>query len=294
MNKKYKGIILIVSSAFFFALMMMFVRLAGDLPSMQKAFFRNAVAVVFSLIVLLKDKSAFHIPKGSLKYLVMRSLFGTTGIICNFYAIDRLVLADASILNKMSPFFAIVFSFILLKEKVKPFQLGVVITAFLGSLLVIKPSFQNTELFPALMGLLGGLGAGLAYTFVRKCGELGVKGPLIVFFFSLFSCVVLCPFLIFDYHPMTAKQLIFLILAGLSASGGQFTITAAYFYAPAREISVYDYSQIVFTSLLGFFVFGQTPDALSVVGYVIIVLMAVLMFLYNTGKCFNKNDEKIT
>ena len=108
-----------------------------------------------------------------------------------------------------------------------------------------------------------------------------MKGPFIVFFFSAFSCTVTLPYLIFNYHPMSGVQLLYLLLAGLSATGGQFTITAAYIYAPAREISVYDYSQIIFSSLLGFFVFGQTPDIWSFIGYVLIVLMAVLMFFYN-------------
>ena len=70
-------------------------------------------------------------------------------------------------------------------------------------------------------------------------------------------------------------------MAGLSAAGGQFTITSAYCYAPAKDVSVYDYSQIIFAAALGFMVFGQIPDLLSWIGYFIIVAMAVLMFVYN-------------
>lgn len=282
--KKYKGILLIVLSAFCFALMSMFVRLAGDVPSVQKSFFRNIVAAVFAAVILLRAHTRPQLTRDAWGYLLLRAFFGTLGILCNFYAVDRLVLADASILNKMSPFFAILCSYFVLKEKITPARMAIVLGAFIGSLFVIKPSFQNTSLLPALVGLLGGLGAGVAYTMVRKLGQLGVKGPFIVFFFSAFSCLVTLPYLIFNYHPMTASQLIFLLLAGLSATGGQFTITAAYIYAPAREISVYDYSQIIFSSMLGFFVFGQTPDVWSIVGYVLIVSMAVVMFLYNTRK----------
>lgn len=282
--KKYKGILLIVLSAFCFALMSMFVRLAGDVPSVQKSFFRNIVAAVFAAVILLRAHTRPQLTRDAWGYLLLRAFFGTLGILCNFYAVDRLVLADASILNKMSPFFAILCSYFVLKEKITPARMAIVLGAFIGSLFVIKPSFQNTSLLPALVGLLGGLGAGIAYTMVRKLGQLGVKGPFIVFFFSAFSCLVTLPYLIFNYHPMTASQLIFLLLAGLSATGGQFTITAAYIYAPAREISVYDYSQIIFSSMLGFFVFGQTPDVWSILGYVLIVSMAVVMFLYNTKK----------
>lgn len=282
--KKYKGILLIVLSAFCFALMSMFVRLAGDVPSVQKSFFRNIVAAVFAAVILLRAHTRPRLTRDAWVYLLLRAFFGTLGILCNFYAVDRLVLADASILNKMSPFFAILCSYFVLKEKITPARMAIVLGAFIGSLFVIKPSFQNTSLLPALVGLLGGLGAGVAYTMVRKLGQSGVKGPFIVFFFSAFSCLVTLPYLIFNYHPMSASQLIFLLLAGLSATGGQFTITAAYIYAPAREISVYDYSQIIFSSMLGFFVFGQTPDVWSILGYVLIVSMAVVMFLYNTRK----------
>ncbi len=281
MQKKYKGIILIILSALCFALMSMFVRLAGDIPSVQKSFFRNIVAMVFAAVILLREHTLPKLNRESRICLFLRALFGTLGILCNFYAVDRLVLADASILNKMSPFFAILCSWAVLKEKITPVRTAIVLGAFIGSLFVIKPSFHNTSLFPALIGLLGGLGAGIAYTMVRKLGQLGVKGPFIVFFFSAFSCLVTLPYLIFNYHPMTAVQLLYLLLAGLSATGGQFTITAAYIYAPAREISVYDYTQIIFSSLLGFFVFGQTPDTWSFIGYVLIVFMAVAMFIYN-------------
>ena len=126
---------------------------------------------------------------------------------------------------------------------------------------------------------------------VRKLGENGEKGSFIVFFFSVFSCVVTAPWLILDYHAMTGRQLAVLLLAGLSAAGGQFTITAAYTCAPAREISVYDYSQIIFAAFLGFAVFGQIPDGLSWLGYGIICTMAVVMFFYNT-RWNHKRDQK--
>lgn len=284
MNQKYKGVFYIIVSAFCFALMNMFVRLAGDLPSIQKSFFRNVVAMVFAAAILFKNRIPFCCRQGNFWLLALRSAAGTIGILCNFYAVDHLVLADASMLNKMSPFFAILFSLWFLKEKISLTQTACVLGAFLGSLCIIKPTFANVDLTAALIGLIGGIGAGAAYTCVRKLGRRGEKSPLIVFFFSTFSCLVTLPWILFDYHPMTFVQLASLLYAGLSAAGGQFAITAAYTHAPAREISVYDYSQVIFSALLGLIVFGQAPDWLSVLGYVVICSMAVLMFLSNTGR----------
>ena len=283
MNKKYKGIIYIILSALCFAFMNTFVRLAGDLPSVQKSFFRNFVALIFAAIILKRSGIGFYFKKEDLKLLTLRSLCGTIGILCNFYAIDRLVLADASMLNKMSPFFAILFSFFLLREKVDFIQIISVLGAFIGSIFIIKPSFSNAALIPSMVGFLGGMAAGAAYTFVRILGQRGVKGPFIVFFFSTFSCVVTLPMFIFNFHTMTALQCMYLLLAGLAAAGGQFTITSAYFYAPAKEISVYDYSQIIFSALLGFLLFSQVPDVYSILGYFIICGMALLMFVRKTS-----------
>ena len=288
MKEKYKGIIYIVMAAFCFALMNTFVRLAGDLPSVQKSFFRNLVALIFAFIIMRKDKISFKPQKGNLWLLILRSTCGTLGILFNFYAVDHLVLADASMLNKMAPFFAIICSFIFLKERVNWVQVCSVVGAFIGCLLIIKPSFGSLGSMPAVIGLLGGLCAGAAYTVVRCLGQRGEKGPFIVFFFSTFSCLVVLPYLIFNYVPMSMSQLIFLGLAGLSAAGGQFAVTAAYCYAPAKEISVYDYSQVIFSAVLGYFLFGQVPDAYSFLGYILIIGMAIFMFMYNMGK-FGKN-----
>ena len=283
-RQKYKGIIFIIFSSFSFGLMNVFIRLAGDLPSVQKSVFRNLVAFVFALIIMKRKKIKFSCQKKNRLTLFLRSAFGTLGILANYYAVDHLLLADSSMLRKMSAFFTVIFSYFVLKEKVSIPQAGFVAGAFAGSLLVIKPTFTNMNLVPALIGLAGAMFAGIAYTYVRKMTTSGEKGPMIVCFFSGFSCLVLLPFMIFDYHPMTEYQLAMLLLAGLAAAGGQFGITTAYTYAPSREISVYDYTQIIFSALLGFILFGQTPDFLSWMGYIIITLMGIGMFLYNKKK----------
>ena len=75
---------------------------------------------------------------------------------------------------------------------------------------------------------------------------------------------------------MSSKQLLFLILAGLSAALGQFSITNAYKFAPAKKLSVFDYAQVVFATIWGFILFGEIPTVLSIIGYVIIIGMAFL------------------
>lgn len=284
-----RGVFCIFMSAFCFACMNVCIRLAGDIPSVQKSFFRNLVAAFFAGAIIVKsmhgtEAISLHIQKKARRSLAMRCIFGTVGILCNFYAVDHLIVADASILNKLSPFFAVIFSWLLLKEKILPFQAACIFTAFGGCLFIVKPGFHNTELLPALIGVCGGLGAGIAYTMVRKLGTMGVKGPVIVFYFSLFSCLVVTPWILVHFVPMTFRQIVALVMTGLCAAGGQFSVTAAYTYAPAKKISIYDYSQIIFAAVLGFMFFGEIPDVYSFIGYALVIAASLTMFLYNRSK----------
>ena len=74
---------------------------------------------------------------------------------------------------------------------------------------------------------------------------------------------------------MTWRQVAALLGAGAGAAMGQFGITIAYGYAAPRDIAVYDYSNILFTAALGFTFFGQVPDALSAVGFALVIAAAL-------------------
>ena len=285
LSNKTLGVIYILLSAVCFTGMNTFVRLSGDVPTFQKVFFRNFVAMFFALFALLKAGESLKPKKGSMKYLTLRSVVGLAGVFGNFYAIDKIELSDASMLNKMSPFFALIFSAIFIKEKVRLKQAIAIAVAFVGALFIIKPTFGNENIIASMAEFIGGMCAGGAYTCVRWLGITGENGKLIVFFFSAFSSIVTAPYLIFNYHHMELWQWAALLMAGLCAAGGQFSITAAYTHAPSREISVYEYSQVVFAAIVGFFAFGDIPDLWSFVGYFIICAMAVWMFIYN-----NRNE----
>lgn len=276
-------------SAFSFALMAMFIRLSGDVPFIQKCFFRNFIAFLIALVPLLvkaskEGKETFTFPKECWKFLFLRAMGGTLGLFGNFYAVDHLILADASILNKMAPFYTVLFCWLLLGEKIKLIPGIAICVAFGGAMLVAKPSFDFSQTLPSLAGIIGGLGAGFAYACVRKLGQLKCPGPIVILFFSGFTTVITLPYVVLNFQPMTTYQIICLLMVGVTATIGQFTITAAYYHAPAAKISVFDFCQVIFSASLGFFVFGQKPDMLSFFGYVVIISMAVMNFIYNNRK----------
>ena len=294
------GILCVIVAAFGFSLMTFFVRLSGELPTLQKAFFRNAFAAViavFSLIIASRRERTegirreHFIKPGCGRDILMRCIFGTSGMIANFYAVDHLGIADANMLNKLSPFFAILLSIPILKERPSKVDWASVMIAFFGALLIIRPGGELSP-GPALLGLYGGFGAGTAYVFVRSLGRKGERTSVIVLCFSLFSCLVSCPQLIFAFHPMTGQQWLYLCLAGISAAVGQFGITTAYKFAPAKDISVFDYTQVIFAALLGILFLGETPVVLSILGYIIIIGTAFFRWHYMRSGAVEKPQSK--
>lgn len=286
MTARQKGICSILTSAFGFALMAMFVRLCDDFGGpvncFQKSLFRNLIAFFIAAAVFVRNHR--HPPRASRSpalppkawaLLFGRSASGCLGIFGNFYALSIIPIGEAMTLNKTAPFFAVLFSWLFLKEKAGLRQFLFLIVAFTGALLVMKPGFRGEATLAAVCALIGGLGAGVAYTCVRELGLLKVEGSLIVLFFSAFSTLASLPFLISSLDPMTARQVLILLGAGCGAAIGQFGITAAYRFAPPREIAVFDYTNVIFTALFGFALFGQIPDHWSVLGFLLIVLAGI-------------------
>lgn len=276
MTNRTKGIIAIIIASFGFAWMSIFVKLAGDIPVFQKVFFRNIISMFFALIMITINNEPLLGKKQHQRLLLLRSALGTTGMVLFFYSIDQLVAADANMLNKLSSFFLILFSFLILKEKITKYQLIAIIIAFLGSLLIIKPQF-DIQMVPYITSIAAAMFAGGAYTVLRTLGTKE-KYYTVVFYFSAFSVIVLAPFVIFQYQSMTPMQWIYLMLTGVGATIGQFGTTIAYKYAPASEISIFNYTNVVFVTIFAIPFLGEIPDVLSIVGYLIIFVASYFMF----------------
>nr|WP_271711399.1 DMT family transporter [Staphylococcus lugdunensis] len=275
-NPKVKGIIAILISAIGFSFMSVFFRLAGDLPVFQKSLARNFVAMFIPLFFIYKYKQPMFGKLRNQPLLIGRSTLGLIGVLLNIFAIDHMVLSDADTLMKLNPFWTILLSLLFLHEKVRKYQISAMIIAIMGMLLIVKPEFSS-EMLPSLAGLFSGIFAASAYTCVRALSRRE-QPYTIVFYFSLFSVIVLIPFSIATFEPMTTTQILYLLGAGLAAAVGQIGITLAYSFAAAKDISIFTYASIIFTALFGFILFGETPDMYAIVGYIIIISASYYMF----------------
>lgn len=272
-KQREKAIFWMLLSAFAFALMGAMVKLATEIPLLEKVFFRNLVTFILTFIIIIRKKENPFKQGRTMKYLFFRSLAGLLGVVLYFYAISNMTLADATMLNKLSPFFVILFAGIFLKEGLNYRKILIIILAFIGALLIIKPQF-NLSIIPALAGFFSAIFAGIAYTLVRFLSGKS-SSSMIVFYFSTLSVAGTLPFMIRNFVYPDLLTLLLLIAIGIFAAGGQLALTKAYQLAPASEISIYNYTSIIFATILGFMIGDSLPDLLSFLGAFIIFATAI-------------------
>jgi len=288
MENRKKGITYILLSSLFFALMAATVKFLGDMPTAEKIFFRNLIGI-FVAFTLVKKSGSSLIGKNK-KLLILRSIFGLLGIAAYFYALANMKLSDAVILNKMSPFFVMVFAALFLKENITKKQIIALIIAALGAVLVIRPGFDS-NIIPSLIALMSSIFAGIAYTIVRQLRKTD-SAATVVFYFSLFSTLAMIPFMISGSFVIpTAVQAVALLALGLFAAAAQLFMTNAYRHAEAGELSIYTYANIVFSSIFGLLFFQEIPDLFSVFGAVLIISAGYLNYRAKEKEQAVKKDE---
>ncbi len=279
MSYKTRAVILMLISSLAFALSAAAVKLSGSLPVFEKVFFRNIISVIIAFSIVKKRKKSLFGKGTNQKFLILRSLLGIIGMVLYFYAINNLVLADSAMLHKLFPFFVTIFAAVFLKEKISKIQIPALIFVFLASLLIIKPRFDYS-IFPALAGFGCALVSGMTYTLVRFLRNREHPST-IVFYFSFASLVILAPLVVINFRMPSIEQWLYLLLIGIFAAIGQFSLTYAYRYGKASEIAIYNYSNIIFAGIIGFIIWGEISDIWSILGGAIIILISMIVFVYN-------------
>jgi len=270
-----KGILYMTVSSLFFALMAGAVKFSGNIPTMEKVFFRNIVGFIVSGYMIFRSGENF---KGNnTKYLSYRAILGFLGVVFYFYAIGNLPLADAVILNQLNPFFVIILAAMFLGEKIKKLQIPAIILALVGVVFIAQPQFNYTVL-PTAAGLLSSIFAASAYTMIRHL-RLTDTPHMIVFYFTGISTIITIPFMIFgEFIIPDMVTLISLLFVGIFSTLAQYLMTNAYRYAEAGDLSIYSYGNTIFSIFIGIILWREIPNLLSTLGVTLILSGAYLNY----------------
>lgn len=277
---KQKGILLMLLSALLFSAMQVLINMTGkQIPLMEQVFFRNIISMAICFIIIRRNDLPLF---GGLKdqpLLFMRSIFGFLGLISLFYAAARATQADVTILSKLSPFLITLFAYLFLKERIAKVQYPALLIAFAGAFLVANPSFHS-NMFPLFMAFLCSLFSSVTYTLLAYSKDK-VNALTIIMHFSTFCALVSLPFFVLHFTVPGPRDLVLLLLIGVFGGLGQIALTYAYRLAPASEVSIYNYSGILFSMILGYLILGETVPVASLLGGALVILASLLTYRYS-------------
>lgn len=271
-----KASILMLLSAFSFAVMQMAVKYSAQtVPVVELVVMRNLFLVFTSIISLKKQGKPYVRDKKNIPKLFLRGFFGMLGVLLYFIATKYLPTAEAAILQKSSPFFVVVFAAILLKEKVTKIDVISLLLAFVGVAIITKPT-GDFNIY-SIVAFLSALFAAMAYVII---GMLKGKeeGETVMLAFGLVTVVLLAPFMIKGFKVPNAKEALGMIMVGIGGACGQYFLTKSYLMAPASKVSIYNYSSVVFSSIFGYFLFGDKIDFATGIGMILVFVAAFISF----------------
>lgn len=267
-----KAVIYMLLASFLFAAMNILTKsLGGQLPSAQIAFFRLFVNLLFVIPFIYHYKFSFF--GKSKKLLFARGLLGAISLILGFYAITHIRMADATVLWKTSVLFTAIWSILILKEKVSKLLILLILSSFLGVILIVKPSFDLLNL-AALAGLGAGSAVGLVTVSIRKL-HLSENVFTIIFSFSFYGSLLIGLLFGWQFVAPNSFQIIILTLIGLLGSVGQLFFTQSFRFANASLVQPFVFSEVIFAAFGGLVFWGELPDLLGLLGCLLIVLSGV-------------------
>ena len=259
----------------------MLVKLLPDVSLASKLFFRNIIITIITGIVIKFRGLEFNVNKEDKNLLFLRIMTGTISLALSFYTLKFITLADSTILQKLSSVIMLIISHYFFNEKFTKYHLVGLVTAFLGVVFIIKPVSSSMNI-GYILAIFSAILTAISYSSIRAIGRRGNLDPmLIVFYFSLLSCMMFFPFMLVSIPSITPRHLYTLLAIGLFGSIGQYGITFAYKFASSKEVGVFEYSQVIFSSLLGIVFLNEIPDIYSVIGYILIVLAGIGIYVYN-------------
>lgn len=278
MDDRKKGIFFMLGSSLSYSLMSASSKFAREIPVAEKLLIRNCITFLVVLFLIYRSGES---PKGNnKKLLILRGVVGFFGVFCYFYSVDHLSLGDATLLGKTSAFFSIIIAAVFLGEKMKKYHIPVLTIGLIGAAMVLKPGL-NYNLLPAALGVFSAITASISYAIMRYLRTTDSPNTIFLYFSGI--CIIgYSPIVIINgFIVPTLVESIALILMSVFSLSNQLFLGFAFRHAPAKELSVFEYMSILFSSFIGIAMWREIPDIWSVMGGIFIVAAGIINYKMN-------------
>lgn len=274
------GVRFMVLSAFGFSLMSATVKHVSlhGIPVFEIVAARALVSLVISYLDV--KRKGISVWGNNKPLLFARGAVGTMALMCVYYSVTTLPLAEATIFQYIHPVFTALLAVFFLKERIQSSTFICIALCLLGVYVMVRPETgpdaeHALPMFSVMIAILGAFGSSIAYVIVRKLSQTE-DSSVIIFYFPLVALPASI-LLIGDQFVMPDLYLtMMLVLVGVFTQIGQLGLTKAMQTQEAGKASAYSYVQIIFSVVLGIVFFGELPSAWTYLGGALIVTGALI------------------
>lgn len=296
-----RGIFLKLASVAVFTAMAALIKATADaVPPGQAVFFRSlfAVPVILVWLIATRDLRAGLRTANPLGHF-WRALVGTAAMGFGFAGLGLLPLPEVTAIGYAAPLLTVIFAAMFLGEEVRAFRIFTVALGMAGVLIILSPRMtaltggrlDHAEALGAIVVLVGAVFAALAQVFVRRL-VVEEKTSTIVFYFSLNAALLSLVTLPYGWVIPAAGDAAMLILAGLLGGLGQVLLTSSYRHADASVIAPFEYASMILSLAVGYFVFGEAPTAVVLIGAALVVAAGILIILREHRLGLKRADQR--
>ena len=268
-NRPLLGVFWMVITGFNFVAVTAIVKEFGqDIPAAQSAFLRYVLGIIF-LIPMIRPMLAAKPSNTQMGLIWLRGFIHTLGVICWFYAMTKITIAEVTAMNYMSPVYVTLGAVVFLGERFAWRRILAVLAALVGALIILRPGFRELSsghyamLFTAI-AFAGG------YLIAKKLSD-SFSAAVVVGWMSVTVTVGLAPFAYAVWVPVTLAQCFGLFMVAAFATAGHYTMILAFRAAPVSVTQPVAFLQLVWATLLGALFFAEPADTWVMLGGAIIV-----------------------
>ncbi|BBK31091.1 EamA domain-containing membrane protein RarD [Stella humosa] len=264
-----RGILFMLGAVACFVVMDALIKwLSAKFPTMQVVFFRSLFALVPIAVLVIQQGGIARLKTKRPAMHALRCLIGLGSMVCFFHAFRVMPLADVIAIGFAAPLFVTALSVPLLKEKVGIRRWSAVVVGFAGVLIMVRPGADVFEI-GAGVALIGTVLYSLAMILMRDLGRTDTT-TAITFYFTMAGTIVAGAAIPFVWVEPVGMDWALLVLVGLIGGVAQLLMTQAFRLTPVAVIAPFDYTAMLWGSILGYAVWGEIPDALLWVGAAIV------------------------
>ncbi|EDO44735.1 predicted protein, partial [Nematostella vectensis] len=289
---KILGLLLAASSCVFFAISSLFVKLLGEIPPQEVVFFRSLVQLIFLLPPVIYSQSPALGERRQLPCLIVRGLAGTLALCCQFYAFQRIPLADATVIVFSSPIFTGILGYFILREAWGWFDAVATMLCFFGIILIVRPTFlfgreagglsssdNWQQLTASLVALCGAVMTSIALIAIRKLQGVHCLTPVLYLAISGVVSTAIGVLVTGTFRSVRcgSNHQWLLLALGLCGIGGQTLLTKALQLERAGMVALVRTLDIVFAFLLQLAFLDYRANVYSVIGAVMVVACNVIV-----------------